>query len=309
MELINTRKAVASVDTFICIVGTCVNILILVILSRNRIICQQKPIICFLSLVVGGILCNVGQCILFTHQICLLFFHPHLVEDKYWQQVIYIVPFLYTLFCIQILNLFFVSIDRLIAIKWPFIYHARVQATHYTYVVIILLIVAITIGVMTYIFLQLGYMEEYIQAATLCLILSGLLVLFISNVVLFIETKKQIRAMRQTSLETTNPRKQEIKSAKICFGLVACFFILWMPKFVDITLRITTEIYGKQQIILELASTFFFNLQPMATTTVYILANKVIKAECVKFFQQRLFKKRISTEKETHLKKRTHPES
>ncbi|XP_057313867.1 uncharacterized protein LOC130655169 [Hydractinia symbiolongicarpus] len=309
MELKTTRKAVVSVNTFICIVGTFVNILFLVILLRNRNICRQKPIICFLSLVICGILCSVGQCILSVHQVCLLFFHPYLVEDKYWKRIIYIVPFLYTLFCIQILNLLFVSIDRLIAIKWPFIYHARVQATHYTYVVIILLIMAITIGVLTYIFLQLGYLEEYIQAATLCLILSGLLVLFISNVVLFIETKKQIRAMKQTSLETTNPRKQEIKSATICFGLVACFFILWMPKVVDIILRITTEKYGKQQIILELASTFFFNLQPVATTTVYVLANKVIKAECVKFFQHRLFKNRIFTEKETHLKKRTRPES
>lgn len=156
----------------------------------------------------------------------------------------------------SILHLCAISIERLIAIKWPLSYDAKVTPRR---IVIVLIYIWVQSFVLS-IFPTLGLAEQrfnpvlaeceinWLKKPTLTILLIvfyfflPVSVMLIAYAIIFKEVRRNSR--RISALESAgnqgsqnNVFKREMKAVKTLAVVVGMFFIMWMPYFVTTTIR------------------------------------------------------------------------
>ena len=139
---------------------------------------------------------------------------------------------------LSMLNLTFITLDRLVAVKWPFFYEDRIQTKHIFAAIGIVWGVVIIYGIIMTI-LSMVYDSEYFyqylgQVIFIVVVMNGFITLSTSNFFVFLEARRQLKAIEKISVELLDDSKtkknkrraKEFRVARINVGLVLCFFVL-----------------------------------------------------------------------------------
>ena len=153
---------------------------------------------------------------------------------------------------LSMLNFTLLTIDRLIAVKWPFFYMGRIHTKEsFIAIAVVWGITIIYAVVMVILFnvLDLGT-SRYLGGITfVVLVTAGFMTLFISNSFVFTEARQHLRraeeishSIENISVETYDEsnnkekeiRKKEFRLMRVNIGLILCFFLFWINMFIFI---------------------------------------------------------------------------
>ena len=140
---------------------------------------------------------------------------------------------------LSLFNLTLITLDRLIAVKWPFFYEERIQTKQILIAIGIIWAITIVHGIVLMILYHVldRYTIFYLgNVVFLVVIITGFVVLLASNFFVFVEARRQLRAIEKISIEHLNKsqkrankfRKKECRLVRINIGLVLCFFLFWI---------------------------------------------------------------------------------
>ena len=190
--------------------------------------------------------------------------------------------------------LVFLTIDRAILIRWPYRYQ-----TLPSWIQILFLVASPSAAFSS---ILIGSLRDNGAKSTVALriplmrralvlgISSFSLVLFLSNLVIWLVLQKQKRAIRlnEPSQATTNDRigrvRRDIASFYVCFGCVITYIILWLP---ELTRQSMWFFQGANiEGIVKNISVVILSLNPTSDAFVLVFFNKELKHHLKRFFRR-----------------------
>ena len=215
------------------------------------------------------------------------------------------VVFFYVVVVLSMLNFTLITIDRLIAVKWPFFYMNRIH-TRESFIAIAVvwgIIITYMVIMITLFNVLLPQTSRYLGNVTfVAVVIVGFITLFISNSFVFVEARRHLRRIEQItynieniSLELSNKsnsteeafRKKEFRLARINIGLILCFFLFWINVFIlFIKLLVYTD-EKKKPIRFEyiLASWYLVHVYYICNPLWYVMLSYDVKREVKQFFR------------------------
>ena len=215
------------------------------------------------------------------------------------------VVFFYVVVVLSMLNFTLITIDRLIAVKWPFFYMNRIHTMESFIAIAVVWGITITymIILITLFNVLLPQTSRYLGNVTfVAVVIVGFITLFISNSFVFVEARRHLRNIEKItyniediSLELSNKsnskeeafRKKEFRLARINIGLILCFFLFWINIFIlFIKLLVYTD-EKKKPIRFEyiLASWYLVHVYYICNPLWYVMLSHDVKREVKQFFR------------------------
>ena len=154
--------------------------------------------------------------------------------------------FFYVVVVLSMLNFTLITVDRLIAVKWPFFYEEKIHNKQSLIAIAVVWGVTIayaTVMTILFIFLDPGTSKYLGNATFVTVVITGFIMLFISNSFVFVEARSQLRSIEKMlhSIKTISAessdksnnkerdyRKKEFRLVRIIIGLILCFFLFWI---------------------------------------------------------------------------------
>lgn len=144
---------------------------------------------------------------------------------------------------LSILNLTLITLDRLIAVKWPFFYEDRIRSRQVCTAIAAVWGITISYGIVIIILVNVFDFKASQYAGSIfftVIVITGFLTLLISNYFVFSEERKQIKALEKISIKLFDDsgthknkcRAKEFRLARINFGLVLSFFLFWINSLI-----------------------------------------------------------------------------
>ena len=153
--------------------------------------------------------------------------------------------FFYVIIVPSMLNFTLITVDRLIAVKWPFFYEDKIHTKQS--LIAIAAVWGITLAYAIVMITLFNVLDprtlKYLGEITFVVIITtGFTTLLISNSFVFVEARRQLRAIEkithsienitaEPSLKSSNTRreswKKKFRLVRINIGLILCFFLFW----------------------------------------------------------------------------------
>ena len=227
------------------------------------------------------------------------------------------VVFFYVVVVLSMLNFTLITIDRLIAVKWPFFYINRIH-TRESFIAIAVvwgITIVYMIIMITLFNVLLPQTSRYLGNITfVAVIIVGFITLFVSNFFVFVEARRHLRRIEKITYNIENIsvelsdksnnkeedfRKKELRLTRINIGLILCFFLFWINVFI---LFIKLLVYAdevKKPIRFEyiLASWYLVHIYYICNPLWYVVLSYDVKREVKQFFRWKrlaIFPKRSS---------------
>ena len=215
------------------------------------------------------------------------------------------VVFFYVVIVLSMLNFTLITIDRLIAVKWPFFYMNRIHTRESLIAIAVVwgITVAYMIIMVTLFNVLLPQTSRYLGNVTfVAVVIVGFITLFVSNSFVFAEAKRHLRRIEKItynieniSVELSNKsnskeehfRKKEFRLVRINIGLILCFFLFWINVFIlFIKLLVYTD-EVKKPIHFEyiLASWYLVHIYYICNPLWYVVLSYDVKREVKQFFR------------------------
>ena len=156
------------------------------------------------------------------------------------------VIFIYVAIVFSMLNFTLITVDRLIAVKWPFFYMDRIHTKQSLIAIAIVwgITIAYAILIITiFSVLDTGTTRYLGNIIFVVVVITGFITLFISNSFVFVEARGKLRALEKITHSIANIivepsdksknkekefRKKEFRLVRINIGLILCFFLFWI---------------------------------------------------------------------------------
>lgn len=266
---------------FLSCLAAVVSGFVLMVMLQRKSYYSQKHVLCLMNLVTANGLCGLIATILHARQLYLLRTTSEL--HVLWLMSAAIIPAMIAACVLELLSLFLLSLDRIIAIKFPFFYSGRMKSKYILVGVAMIYAVSLITSIASYYLMRQKQVEEFVYFLTLCLVPSGFLILITSNVILYIATRRQIKEISRNSVDKCKDlikRKQEIRNATLCFGVISCFVVLWTPTLLEGVFRIR-----KMYHVLPIASTvstFGIRIHLLVQIIIFVLTSKQFRKEVTK---------------------------
>ena len=177
--------------------------------------------------------------------------------------------------------LMMVTIDRLVILKYPFIYQ-NLKTTHYLTIIIISWVFPV---LYFFVGLNINITQSQYLVVSIVLIATAAITLTISNIMVYSIVRRHLHMIRRNTVEVydnTDKKKQTLKVVKstyVCFAVVISFVLLWFPFLIHdiLTLEnIYTPNYGKTfTFVVEVFALCNSGLDPI----IYAILNKKVKRE------------------------------
>ena len=217
--------------------------------------------------------------------------------DLYLQQRKFVVLTDVVVF-LSLLNLTLITLDRLIAVKWPFFYEDRIQTKQIFIAIGIIWATTITYGLILILLYHLLDPDTTLYFGNVVfsvVIMSGFIILLASNSFVFVEARKQLRAIEKISVEHVNRsnrrknkfRKKECRLVRINIGLILYFFIFWINAVI-ITVKLliySDEINPPVNLRYVLASWYLVYIYYMFNPLWYVALSHDVKREVITLFK------------------------
>ena len=203
--------------------------------------------------------------------------------DAFMKIQLPLIGFRLTSLILSLDNLIALTVDRLVAIKWPLFYDRFATPKHVTMIIVAAWSVGAAWLCSWVTLLKFDIAASYHMASITIIaqIVSGIFVLGFSNMYVYLEARKQIRKIARFSVgkkehvALRRSLEQEVRAAKICFGLTFCFIFIWLPSLVNEAYR-----YASQMIIvLQVVSSIVLQLTSIVDPLLYALLNKEFRRE------------------------------
>ena len=191
---------------------------------------------------------------------------------------------------ISVSNLMLLTLDRLIAVKKPFVYADKFRNSH-VYCLIsawwflaALDIIAFEL-ITEYVKMSSEVFKVLIHACHVCLISVGFLILSLSNILIFVDARSQLRLISNLSADQLNHHHfhhgKECRLIRMTIGLVVTYSICWLPCFVfSIYFLFTRDFNFKYLIAAWIVALMNYLLNPV----MYVCLSHDVKTEIKKFF-------------------------
>ena len=264
-----------------CMIGTLSNSSLLVVLLSNRKLLKQASNILVLSMIVSDFLLAA---IYLDHRIKTLDVRlKELAQERNTHvQIIGMAALVLIL-----LNLVALTVERFIAIKFPFQYRKSFKRRHIYYAIALIWTIPTIWAAIAAIMQKKSTVHSFCVYTMLVTVPCSTIVLLVSNVHIFVEAHKQIKAVSHTRVQTTpktisNKRlKQEMKAVYICFGLTLLFIVSWLPSMIAHTILYFT----KRELINIKIVTIIWQFSPVLDPILYVVVNRdlrdTLKKTCV----------------------------
>ena len=213
--------------------------------------------------------------------------------------------FFYVAVVLSMLNFTLITVDRLIAVKWPFFY---VKSFHTKQSLIAIAIVwGVTIAyaiVMVILFLVLDpEISQYLGNVTFAtVVIAGFVILFISNSFVFVEARCQLRSIdklfhsiKKISAESSGKssnkerdhRKKEFRMVRIIIGLILCFFLFLINVLILTIMKVVYVDENEPPISLKyiLASWYLVLIYYICNPLCYVALSCDVKREVKQLFR------------------------
>ena len=160
------------------------------------------------------------------------------------------VIFIHVVVVLSMLNFTLITLDRLIAVKWPFFYKDRIHTKQSLIAIAVvwgITIVYAIVMITLFNVLDPGTTRYLRNVISLAVVVTGFSTLFISNSFVFVEARRQLRAFEKVTHDIENIlvepndksnnkgkgfRKKEFRLVRISIGLILCFFLFWVNVFI-----------------------------------------------------------------------------
>lgn len=199
---------------------------------------------------------------------------------------------------LSLLNLTLITLDRLIAVKWPFFYDERIQTKQIFIAIGIIWATTITYGlilVLLYHVLDPDTTLYFGNVVFSVVTISGFIILLASNSFVFVEARKQLRAIKKVSVEHINKskkrenkfRKKECRLVRLNAGLILYFFLFWINAVI-ITVKLliySDEIKPPINLRYVLASWYLVYIYYMFNPLWYVAMSYDVKREMILLFK------------------------
>ena len=171
--------------------------------------------------------------------------------------------FFYVIIVLSMLNFTLITVDRLIAVKWPFFYEDRIHTKQSLIAIAVVwgITIAYAIVMITLFNVLDPRTSTYLGKVTFVVIITiGFITLFISNTFVFVEAKRQLRSTEkitysienisvEPSVKSNNTQrklcKKKFRLVRINIGLILCFFLFW-TNLVILFIRLLVHADGKE---------------------------------------------------------------
>lgn len=194
-------------------------------------------------------------------------------------------------------NLIVVTLDRLIAVKWSFYYQNKLKAKH----VYVTICAAWSITVLYFIILMVVRHSSTILIAFglvhysfLSVIIAGFVVMLVTNIIIYVEAKRQLRAISKTFVSATlsktergknMQRHKECRLVRISMSMVLSFVIFWLPSVISCFYMKVQETFLSEEY--HYVSWCLVSLNYICDPLIYVALSKDVKTEIKRICRKR----------------------
>ena len=206
---------------------------------------------------------------------------------------------------LSMINFTLITVDRLIAVKWPFFYIYKIDTKQSLIAIAVVWgITTIYAIVMITLFSVLNVKTSiYLEDVTfVAVVITGFILLFVSNSFVFVEARKHLRRREIITLRLTNIaiepsnrlnneekefRKKDFRLMRINVGLILCFFLFWINiLIVNIKLLVyADEVQPPMSKEYILASWYLIQIYYIFNPLWYVTLSHDVKREVKRFFK------------------------
>lgn len=147
-------------------------------------------------------------------------------------------------------TLILISLERLIAVKYPYVYSTYVRSLHIKIAITCSWLLVLVYGASGMTLGLLGKEDgfELSSYGWIVIVITSYIFLITCNTALFCIARSQLNSIASVALTTNDKNlekhktmRKEIKAANVCFGVVVAFTICYTPKFVDAIIQLVTD--------------------------------------------------------------------
>ena len=192
-----------------------------------------------------NLLCS-DMCVVVVHLSCILM---HFSKDiNHCQNIFFVQPVsqvsIAVTMSLSLFNLVSITLDRLLAVKLPFLYKASIKTMH-VYIAIagawILSLIYFSVLITIWRVNGTSVMLDVTNLSFSVIVLSGFVTLAVSNAFIYFEARKLLRKMSKFLMENSNDKyrkryilqRRESRLVRINVGMVAAFTLFWSPTVVS----------------------------------------------------------------------------
>ena len=213
------------------------------------------------------------------------------------------VVFFYVAVVLSMLNFTLLTVDRLIAVKWPFYYEDRVQTKQPFIAIAVVWGVTIVYGILMitlFDVLDPGTARYLGNITFVVVVIIGFITLFTSNSFVFVEARSQLKAIEKITHSIENLsvepgdksnnkkefRKKEFRLVRINIGLILFFLLFWINVFILFIKFLVYTDEVKKPIPSEyiIASWYLVHIYYICNPLWYVALNSDVKREVKQLF-------------------------
>ena len=202
--------------------------------------------------------------------------------------------------CLSVSNFSLITLDRLIAVKWPFFYEDRIHTKQAFTVITVVWVVTVAYGIILIILfnvLEHKNSRRLGHVAFIAVAIAGFITLLTTNCFVFVEARKQLKAIEKTSVVPNNKSnrkieflKKEFRLVRINIGLILCFFLFWINavivKFKLLVYADENELHLHLEYVV--AAVYLVHLYYLCNPLWHVTLNHDVKQEVKLFFKQKI---------------------
>ena len=207
---------------------------------------------------------------------------------------------------LSMLHFTLITVDRLIAVKWPFFYMDRIHTKESFIAIAVLWVITIVYTIVRIILSNVldSQTSKYVGKITSgVLVTAGFMTLIMSNSFVFVEARRHLRKLEKISRNVENIsaessdkssnkernfRKKEFRLVKINIGLILCFFLFWI-NFLIVSIKLLIH-NGEMEPPLPmnyiLASLYLLHMYYICNPLWYVTLSYDVKREVKKVYRK-----------------------
>ena len=204
--------------------------------------------------------------------------------------------------CLSVSNFSLITLDRLIAVKWPFFYEDSIPTKQVFIAINVVWVITVVYGIILIILfntLDHKISRNLGKIAFIVVVIAGFITLLTTNCFVFVEARKQLRAIEKMfvivpsdkSNKKIEFRKKQFRLVRINIGLIICFFLFWINAVI---IRIKLLVYPIEELHLYfeyfVAAAYLAHLYYLCNPIWYVTLNHDVRQEVKLLFKQKIVK-------------------
>ena len=192
--------------------------------------------------------------------------------------------------CLSVSNFSLITLDRLVAVKWPFFYQDRIHTKQVFIAITVVWVITLIYGIILIILynaLDHKTSRNLRNIAFVIVVIPGFITLLTTNGFVFVEASKQLRTIEKIFVVLSDKsnkkiefRKKEFRLVRINIGLILCFFLFWIN---TVIIRFKLLVYSDEEEHLYfeyfVAAAYLVHLYYLCNPLWYVTLNHDVRQE------------------------------